>query len=113
MNRWRRPANVFRNSPNPADAGAGAPWHRFFGLSEHASTHYDRVRAARGVERFAAFMAFLSDLANCSDFRLLSSVQIQSTEDDATLDLITAVLYQVTKNVAHSMTVADCAKQSA
>jgi AraC-like DNA-binding protein len=83
----------------------------FFGISDRAGTHYDRVRATRGVERFAAFMAFLSDLANCSDFRLLSSVQIQSTEDDATLDLITSVLYQVTKNVAHSLTVSDCAKQ--
>lgn len=83
----------------------------FFGISDRAASHYDRVRATRGVERFAAFMAFLGDLATCSDFRLLSSVQIQSNEDDATLDLITRVLYQVTSNVARSITVGDCARE--
>jgi AraC-like DNA-binding protein len=83
----------------------------FFGLSDQAAKHFDRVRAARGVERFAAFMAFLTELAHCRNYRLLSSVQIQSSEDDATLDQINAVVYQVTKNVTHSMTVSDCAKQ--
>jgi AraC-like DNA-binding protein len=83
----------------------------FFGVSERATKHYDRVRAARGVERFAAFMAFLTDLAHCADYRLLSNVQIQSTEDDATLDLITSVVYKVTKDVARTISVADCAKQ--
>ena len=82
----------------------------FFGVSERAATHYDCVRSTRGVERFTAFMAFLTDLAHCSDYRLLSSVQIQSNEDDATLELINAVLDKVTKNVAQSMSVADCAK---
>jgi AraC-like DNA-binding protein len=83
----------------------------FFGLSERAAAHFDRVRATRGVERFAAFIAFITDLAQCSDYRLLSSVQIQCSEDAATLDQIDAVVYRVTRNSAHAMTVADCAKQ--
>jgi AraC-like DNA-binding protein len=83
----------------------------FFGLSERATSHYDRVRGTRGVERFTAFMAFLTDLARCGDYRLLSHVQIKSTEDDATLDLINRVVYAVTKDVAHAVSVADCARQ--
>jgi len=83
----------------------------FFGISDRAAGHYDKVRAARGVERFAAFIAFITDLAHCSDYRLLSSVQLQSSEDDATLDQINAIVYKVTRNSAHSMTVADCAKE--
>jgi len=83
----------------------------FFGISDRAAVHFDRVRATHALERFAAFMAFLTDLAHCRDYQLLSSVQIQSSEDDATLDQINAVVYQVTKNLAHAMTVADYARQ--
>ena len=54
----------------------------FFGLSDRAATHFDRVRAAHGLERFAAFAAFLADLARCTDYRLLSNVQMQGEDDD-------------------------------
>jgi len=83
----------------------------FFGLAGRAQAHYDRVRGTRGVERFAAFMAFLTDLARCSDYRLLSHVQIKSNEDDATLDLVNRVVYAVTRDVARAASVADCARQ--
>ncbi len=83
----------------------------FFGLSERAGTHYDHVRATRGVERFSAFIAFLADLARCANYRLLSHVQIQCNEDDATLELINSVVYRVTRDVARPISVADCAKQ--
>jgi AraC-like DNA-binding protein len=81
----------------------------FFGLSERAAEHFDHVRASRGLQRFSAFAAFLADLARCTDYRLLSNVQIQSTEDDATMDQIDAIVSQVTENVAHSMTLGDFA----
>jgi AraC-like DNA-binding protein len=83
----------------------------FFGLSERAPAHFDRVRAAHGLERLAAFMAFLAELARCTDYRLLSNVQLRSTEDDATLEQINAIVNQVTGNVAHPMTLADFAAQ--
>lgn len=83
----------------------------FFDLSDRAALHFDRVRAARGLERFAHFMAFLADLAQCTDYRLLSNVQLQSTDDDATLDQVNAVVSQVTQNVARSLTLAEVAAQ--
>ncbi|HEV7912732.1 MAG TPA: AraC family transcriptional regulator [Albitalea sp.] len=83
----------------------------FFGLSERAAAHFDQVRARHGLQRFAAFMAFLGDLAHCTDYRLLSNVQLQSDDDDATLDQINAIVSQLTQNVAQSMALADFAAQ--
>jgi AraC-like DNA-binding protein len=83
----------------------------FFGMSEQAAAHFDRVKATRGLERLGAFILLLADLARCTDYRLLSNVQIQSAEDDATLDQINAIVTQVTENAAHSMSVADYAAQ--
>jgi AraC-like DNA-binding protein len=83
----------------------------FFGLSERAGTHFDRVKATRGLERFGAFILLLAELARCTDYRLLSNVQIQSTEDDATLDQINAIVMQVTEDAAHTKSLADYAAQ--
>lgn len=49
----------------------------FFGLSEAAGVHWHRVRKARGLDRLAAFCAFLGDLAHCTDYRLLSSAEVR------------------------------------
>ena len=50
----------------------------FFGLSERARERTgDASRHSRGVQRFAAFCDFLADLARCTDYRLLSNVQMQ------------------------------------
>jgi hypothetical protein len=68
----------------------------FFGLSETAQTHWHKVKSTRGLKRFTAFCDFLSDLAASTDYRLLSSVQLQSTDDDAALDQIHAVVSRIT-----------------
>jgi AraC-like DNA-binding protein len=83
----------------------------FFGMSDRVSAHFDRVKATRGLERFGAFAMLLAELTRCTDYRLLSNVQIQSTEDDATLDQINAIVTQVTENASHAMSVADYAAQ--
>lgn len=64
----------------------------FFGLSERAQHHWHAVKMSHGLQRFAAFCAFLSDLASCTDYRLLSSVQLQSNENDDELDRIESVV---------------------
>ena len=83
----------------------------FFGLSERAMQYYDSVRARRGLERFATFLALLGELANCTDYRLLSNVQLQGCEDDATMDQISSIVNQITQDAAHSMTMAQVAAQ--
>ncbi|PKO30848.1 MAG: AraC family transcriptional regulator [Betaproteobacteria bacterium HGW-Betaproteobacteria-9] len=72
----------------------------FFGLSETAEAHWHKVKGSRGLKRFTAFCDFMSDLAACTDFRLLSSVQLQSTDDDAELDQINALVNRITEHLA-------------
>ena len=44
----------------------------FFDFSQQALAHWHTVRSSQGVTRFAAFCAFLADLARWTDYRLLS-----------------------------------------
>jgi hypothetical protein len=50
-----------------------------------------RIKARQGLARFGAFCEFMSDLARCTDFRLLSSTQLQSEDNDTQLDQINPV----------------------
>lgn len=72
----------------------------FFGLSEAAQQHWRRVKSARGLRRLTAFCDYLADLAACTDYRLLSSVQLQSDDDDASIDQIHAVVSSITDHLA-------------
>ncbi|WP_374642096.1 AraC family transcriptional regulator [Hydrogenophaga sp.] len=72
----------------------------FFGLSEAAQQHWRRVKSARGLRRLTAFCDYLADLAACTDYRLLSSVQLQSDDDDASIDQIHAVVSRITDHLA-------------
>ncbi|NBX62189.1 MAG: AraC family transcriptional regulator [Betaproteobacteria bacterium] len=78
----------------------------FFGVSEQAMQHWRKVKAAQGLRRFNAFCEFLADLAACTDYRLLSSTQLQSDDDDASLELINSVVNRITEQLAdnHSAT---------
>jgi AraC-like DNA-binding protein len=81
----------------------------FFGLSERANGHFARVRGSRGLERFAAFMSFLTDLARCTDYRLLSNVQMQSVDDHASLDQINTIVTRIIENVAQPVALSELA----
>ncbi len=72
----------------------------FFGLSEAAQQHWRRVKSAKGLRRLTAFCDYLADLAACTDYRLLSSVQLQSDDDDASIDQIHAVVSRITDHLA-------------
>ena len=45
----------------------------FFGMGDIAERHWHEVRAAHGLKRFRLFCDFLTTLAACTDYRLLSS----------------------------------------
>ena len=81
----------------------------FFGLSERAEAHWARVKSTHGLRRLAAFCEFLADLADCTDYRLLSSVQMQGAEGDAEVDSINAIVNRITNNVAEPIHMADVA----
>jgi AraC-like DNA-binding protein len=79
----------------------------FFGMSERAQQRFARVRASHGLARLAEFVAFLGDLARCSDYRLLSTVQLQSCEDDASMARISGIVDYLTAHYSDSFSMAD------
>jgi len=81
----------------------------FFGLGEAARAHWERVKAARGLHRFAAFCNYLGELAAATDYRLLSTVQMQSTDDDHSLDQIDSVVNRITEHLADPLSAAQFA----
>ena len=83
----------------------------FFGLSERAHAHWLGVKRARGVRRFAAFCDFLADLAQCTDYRLLSNVQMQGEDDDTGLERINAIVDRITGDVAKPLSAGDMAAE--
>ncbi|HSI47066.1 MAG TPA: AraC family transcriptional regulator [Ideonella sp.] len=83
----------------------------FFGLSERAESHWQRVKSSRGLRRLTAFCDCLADLAACTDYRLLSSVQLQSTGDDASLAHVHAVVSRITGHLAEEHSAAALAAE--
>jgi AraC-like DNA-binding protein len=83
----------------------------FFGLSERAVQHFHAVKSARGFQRLAAFCDYLSDLARCTDFRLLSSVRMQGEEDEAENDQVNALVNRIMRDFAQPMSAAEIAAE--
>jgi AraC-like DNA-binding protein len=81
----------------------------FFGLSGRAHAHWQAVKATRGVRRFGHFCEYLADLAQCGDYRLLSTVQIQGAEGEGELDQINRVVDRITGDLSASVSLADLA----
>jgi AraC-like DNA-binding protein len=83
----------------------------FFGMSERAREHWSNVRLSRGLPRLAAFFDFLADLARCTDYRLLSNVQMQGQDDDAGLEQINAVVDRITGDLAGQLLASSVAAE--
>jgi AraC-like DNA-binding protein len=83
----------------------------FFGLSDQATAQWHRIKAARGLARFAAFCDFLSELARWPDYRLLSNAQLQSVDNDAQLDQINGIVSRITDNLTQALSAAELAAE--
>ena len=83
----------------------------FFGVSEQATESWQKIKAARGLERFAAFTSFLCQLARWSDYKLLSHAQLQSVDDDAQLNQIESIVSRITEDLTQQLSAADLAAE--
>jgi AraC-like DNA-binding protein len=70
----------------------------FFGLSQLARERYDLIKQSHGLIRFSHFVELLGALASCTNYRLLSSVQLQSGEDEASLARLSSVVDYVAEH---------------
>ena len=81
----------------------------FFGLSERAHAHWIGVKHSRGVRRFVAFSDFLADLARCTDYRLLSDVQVEGEGDAIEVEQINTIVDRITGDLAQPLSSAEAA----
>ena len=83
----------------------------FFGLSEPATTAWWNVKQASGVKRFAAFCDSLALLACCTDYRLLSNVQMQGQHDEAGDAQINAIVDRISDDATSPLSAAALAAE--
>ncbi|MBS0447494.1 MAG: AraC family transcriptional regulator [Proteobacteria bacterium] len=83
----------------------------FFGISERARTRIDRIKSLHGLKRFAEFLEFLGELADCTDYRLLSSMPLQSFDDDTSLAQISGIVDYITENCTQPFSMAELSKR--
>lgn len=81
----------------------------FFGLAGQARMHWHRVKQSHGIERFAAFCEYLSDLARCGDYRLLSDVKMQHQSGDTQLDQVNAIVDHIASDLTQPVSAAQAA----
>lgn len=83
----------------------------FFGLSERGHAHWLGVKHSRGTQRFAAFCDFLADLARCTDYRLLSNVQMQGEDNDTEQEQINVIVDRIIGDVSQPLLAGDLAAE--
>lgn len=82
----------------------------FIGLSDLVGERITQIQSSSGLERFSAFLLLLNDLAHHENYNLLSSVQLQSYDDDASLEKISEVVDYVTLNFSNPFTMQEIAE---
>ena len=83
----------------------------FFGMSELTASRLDRIKQSHGLRRLAEFLDLMGELSRCTDVRSLSTVQLQSFEDDASLARISGIVDWVIEHCAEQFSMTDvCAR---
>ncbi len=80
----------------------------FFGMADLAQRYWFEVRAARGLKRFRLFCDFLAELADCTDYRLLSSAPTQD-DGDTELQSMHDIVGRIAANPGTPWSAADLA----
>jgi AraC-like DNA-binding protein len=70
----------------------------FLDAGEHVRGALCRIRDLSGLERFAEFLKLITHLAQETSYRLLSSAQMQSFEDEVSLARINSVFNYILEN---------------
>lgn len=79
----------------------------FFGLSQQARERIRRIQHSHGLRRLSEFAELMSELVRCTDYRLLSSVQLQSFDDEADLARISTVVDYITEHCSSQFAMSD------
>ena len=83
----------------------------FRGLTDQARAAFLRIRESSGLKRLSEFCLLLSDLAACTDYQVLSTVQVLGSEDEAAQRPINEVIDFLTANSHEQLTLPElCAR---
>ncbi|CAN7233588.1 helix-turn-helix domain-containing protein [Rhizobacter sp. LjRoot28] len=79
----------------------------FFGMSERTAGRLERIKASRGLRRFTEFLSCLGELAECTDYRLLSSMPLQSFDDEPSQARVSSIVDYITENAGSPLSMAE------
>jgi AraC-like DNA-binding protein len=79
----------------------------FFGISEAIAARIERIKHSTSLRRYAEFVDLIGELAACRDYRLLSTVMLQSFEDDDSMARISAIVDYITENCTHASSMGE------
>jgi AraC-like DNA-binding protein len=65
----------------------------FFGMSALAERRFEAIRQSHGLTRLSHFLAYLAELAQNKDYRLLSETRVQGIADDYTKEASDIIEY--------------------
>jgi AraC-like DNA-binding protein len=83
----------------------------FRGLADQARAAFTRIKESSGLKRFGEFCLLLSELASCTEYHLLSSVQLQNGDDEAAQRRINDVIVYLTEHSHEPLTLPElCAR---
>ncbi len=83
----------------------------FYGISSDVEALMDRIKVSSGLQRMALFTELLAMLSQHQNYRLLSSVQMQSRDNQKRLDQISEIVDYVTENFASPFSMAEVAEK--
>jgi AraC-like DNA-binding protein len=81
----------------------------FFGIAEPVRERFHRIRASRGLARFAEFAGLLGLLQRCEDTRLLSSAPAVGLHDGGEASLASAAIAFIDEHCTEALSVGEVA----
>jgi AraC-like DNA-binding protein len=84
----------------------------FFGMANSARERLERIKQLHGLKRFTEFLGFVGELAECSDYKLLSALPMQSFDDDATLARISSIVDYIAEHCSEPFSMADLSRRA-
>jgi AraC-like DNA-binding protein len=83
----------------------------FFGMTERAHAYLQQIKSLHGLKRFTEFLKFLGELGECTDYRLLSSMPLQSFDDDNSLAQISAIVDYITEHATDTFSMGELSQR--
>jgi len=94
----------------------GAPnphirWHQHEELSDFAHQKLIKIKNSTGIKSFNEFLLLILELSKHDDYQLLSNEQLQSFDDDDSMNRFSGVIDYITENYNADFSMTDIAEK--